>query len=345
MTLQTIVSIIIPCYNQELWIKECIDSCLTQSGVRVEVIVIDDGSTDKSFEIIRRYGDNVISETGPNRGVNYARNRGLELATGKYVKFLDADDKLADDVLSREVSLLESSGTDVCYGDWAYIEILKSGRNKICRIRKSGYQPDMILWLLDGNWCCPLVYLYKHDFLREKGLSWNVHLGFPDDFEFILKVALKKAQFCYLPALIGYYREYPGVRLSKIKTEQRNSNIEKILKCAEQELRNSGRFNFEYQYALCKYYFLLAQSIFPLDKHLYRRYLDKIYSLNPHYIHPQKQYAWLKRWFDYETIEGILNIKRKIIPSYNADLSPWRRFVCDFYSAKSFKKYKRFFCE
>ena len=74
------ISVVIPCYNTERWVARAIDSALAQEGVRVEVIVIDDGSTDGSLEVIRGYDGRIRWETGPNRGVSAARNRGLALA-------------------------------------------------------------------------------------------------------------------------------------------------------------------------------------------------------------------------------------------------------------------------
>lgn len=71
------VSIIIPCYNAERWLAEAIESCLYQSYDPVEVIVIDDGSTDASVEIANTFGGKTRLVTGPNRGGNHARNRGL----------------------------------------------------------------------------------------------------------------------------------------------------------------------------------------------------------------------------------------------------------------------------
>jgi len=78
-----LVSIIIPCYNAENWVRQSIQSALDQTWSPVEVIVIDDGSTDKSLEVIKSFGSKIIWETGPNRGANHARNRGLELAKGE----------------------------------------------------------------------------------------------------------------------------------------------------------------------------------------------------------------------------------------------------------------------
>ena len=85
------VTVVIPCYNAERFVGQAIQSALDQ-GPNVEVIVVDDGSTDASLDVIASFGDRIRFETGPNRGACAARNAGLALANGQFVFFLDADD-------------------------------------------------------------------------------------------------------------------------------------------------------------------------------------------------------------------------------------------------------------
>ena len=89
------LSVIIPVYNAEKYISQALDSVLSQSLKDIEVICVDDGSTDKSLEILRQYEGNdtrvkVITQKNQHAGV--ARNKGIEIATGEYLHFLDADD-------------------------------------------------------------------------------------------------------------------------------------------------------------------------------------------------------------------------------------------------------------
>lgn len=98
--MNSLVSIIIPCYNAERWVAEAIQSCLDQTYSPIEIIVIDDGSTDKSLEVIKSFGHKIRWETGPNQGGNVARNRGLELAKAEWLQYLDADDYLLPDKIA-----------------------------------------------------------------------------------------------------------------------------------------------------------------------------------------------------------------------------------------------------
>ena len=105
------ISVIIPVYNGEKYLRECIDSVLGQTLRDIEVVCVNDGSTDGSLEILSKYASDdsrlkLVSQ--PNAGLGAARNKGLELATGEFVHFMDADDKFAgDDVLARLIAAAE----------------------------------------------------------------------------------------------------------------------------------------------------------------------------------------------------------------------------------------------
>lgn len=128
------VSIIIPAYNCEQYINSTIASCLNQDYGNIEVIVINDGSTDRTADIVASFMPdsriNVIHQK--NKGVSAARNHGLECATGDYITFLDSDDELAQDTISRNMEVLNSYQD----ADWLYFPIQ--------RIDKYGNRVDEI---------------------------------------------------------------------------------------------------------------------------------------------------------------------------------------------------------
>ncbi len=109
------VSVIIPTYNCAQWIGRAIQSVLRQSFVDCELIVVNDGSTDNTEEVIGHFAESRVRyEVLPgNRGVHAARNRGMELALGDILVFLDADDELAPKALARCVSTFDSLPSDV----------------------------------------------------------------------------------------------------------------------------------------------------------------------------------------------------------------------------------------
>lgn len=113
-----LVSVIIPCYNSEEYISECIKSVLEQDYPLIEIIVIDDGSTDRSISAIKKYSSIILIQQ-ENSGACVARNKGIEVSKGKYIKFLDSDDKFEPNIIGIQVGLAENlSDNTIVYGDY-----------------------------------------------------------------------------------------------------------------------------------------------------------------------------------------------------------------------------------
>lgn len=110
-----LVSCVIAVFNGEAYLHEAIDSLLAQDYPHVEIIVVDDGSTDRTADVIERYGDRLRVLSQPNRGVSIARNRGVEMASGRLLCFLDADDLLDPSKIGTQVSaFMHDSQLEFC---------------------------------------------------------------------------------------------------------------------------------------------------------------------------------------------------------------------------------------
>jgi len=112
--MSTLVSIIIPTYNYGAYLARAVESCLSQTHRDVEIIVIDDGSTDNTRAVMRRFLDRVTYVYQENRGVSAARNVGLEMASGDFITFLDSDDYLVDDALATRLDALSTYPEVAC---------------------------------------------------------------------------------------------------------------------------------------------------------------------------------------------------------------------------------------
>lgn len=104
-----LVSVIVPNYNYGNYVGECIESILNQSYKNIEVIIVDDGSTDNSLEVIKTYSSQITLLTQENLGVNAARNLGILNSHGKYIALCDSDDSWLSSKLSKQVAALETS--------------------------------------------------------------------------------------------------------------------------------------------------------------------------------------------------------------------------------------------
>ena len=111
------VSIVIPCFNREQYIGASIESCLAQTHAAAEIVVVDDGSTDRSVAKIQSYGPRVTCIQSTNQGPGHARNLGVKAATGDYVQFLDSDDLLVPDALANALAMFRAfPDSDIVYG-------------------------------------------------------------------------------------------------------------------------------------------------------------------------------------------------------------------------------------
>ena len=113
------VSIIVPVYNAEKYLDCCLESIVNQTYEKLQIILIDDGSTDRSYQIIQKWKDKdsrIIAVWEENSGQGIARNKGLELATGQYIMFVDADDWLELDSVSCLRKSIEENCTDIAIG-------------------------------------------------------------------------------------------------------------------------------------------------------------------------------------------------------------------------------------
>lgn len=112
-----LISVIIPIYNAELYLQKCLDSVVNQTLKDIEVICVDDGSTDNSVDIIKKY---MMSDSRiklfqqSNKGAGAARNYGLKYAIGKYVHFLDSDDWLDLSAYEKTHNVIEETKSDIC---------------------------------------------------------------------------------------------------------------------------------------------------------------------------------------------------------------------------------------
>lgn len=135
------ISIIIPVYNVEKYLARCVDSVLMQNYENMEIILIDDGSPDKSGDICDAYArqDNrIIVIHQKNKGLSGARNSGLDISTGKYITFIDSDDSIMPDMFSTMINIMEQNNLDILFcnsvrvkNNDTYILVQKDNKFKI----------------------------------------------------------------------------------------------------------------------------------------------------------------------------------------------------------------------
>lgn len=304
------VSIIIPCYNAERWIAEAIDSCLQQSYPAVEIIVIDDGSTDKSLDIIKSYGDRLIYETDINRGGNYARNRGIARAAGKYIQFLDADDYLLPEKIERQVAFLNQNNFDIVYGDWRHRQHLPSGKTFLEEVKITGEQPDILASLLADWWVSPACILFSREVVMKSG-GWDESLKVGQDRDFFLSLVMDGARVGYQPGCYCVYRRYGNNTVSAASPIKYLESHYKIVQKAEQKLSRQGRLSTEYRQALAQSYFVMARKYLAIEPLKYYQFKQKALTLYPNFKPDMSQrtaiYNLAQNILGFEIVESIIS--------------------------------------
>ena len=208
-------SVVIPLYNKKHTIRECIASVLSQSYQDFELLVIDDGSTDNSFQVVSEYSDNrirIVQQS--NGGVSSARNLGLKLAKSKYVALLDADDLWMPDYLEKMNSFIESYPFCALYGSRQYVVDGKGykklsdtlGQEQFYLFHKEEYfkyATDAILFHTSA-------VIVNKEIIQAHGLSFNTNLKTGEDLDFFFRIALKENTAFLNEPLTVYNLEVEG---------------------------------------------------------------------------------------------------------------------------------------
>lgn len=198
------VSLLIPCYNAEQWIIPAIESALNQTYSNIEIIVIDDGSSDRSLEKIKQFGDAIRWETQSNQGGNITRNRLLELSRGTWVQYLDADDYLLPDKIEKQIHFLSQyPDTDVIFSPG--IDEFWTNGQSVQQIKTITHINDP--WILLAKWELPQTgrVLLKRDGLVAIG-GWNEQQPCCQEHELYFRLLADGRNFRYCDHAGSVYR-------------------------------------------------------------------------------------------------------------------------------------------
>jgi glycosyltransferase involved in cell wall biosynthesis len=314
--MQPLVSILIPCFNAERWIARAIESALAQTWCTTEVIVVDDGSTDNSLNVIRAFEDRIRWETGANQGGNAARNRLLQLARGEWVQYLDADDYLRSTKLERQIAFaVENPDCDVICGPTAW-ERVQNGK-LLCT--DEGIPTPRDPWVLLAKWQMPQTGgpLWKRAALEIVG-GWRIGQPCCQEHELYLRLLENGRKFGFFDECLAVYcdlehdtrvtRKVPGeVDRQRLIIFDR---IEHVL--AEQKRLSPARLQ-----AINDARHQLARKYWQQDRELKNSILDRIRKSDPSYLPdpgPASPLAYIAmyRLFGFDGAQMIAALRRQI---------------------------------
>jgi len=243
------ISIIVPVYNVEKYLPQCLDSIINQTFTDFECICVNDGSPDNSLAILNEYAHKdkrikVISQE--NRGLSFARNLGLKVVTGKYISFIDSDDFISKDFLEKLLTVAEKENSDIVYCkhktylsiDNKYKDTLKRNViNKLFFKYSKEKQLKHILSIVE-NARSVCMKLYKADVIKDNALSFFEKIDAEEDFSFNILANLYSKQINLLDEEIYFYRKQVKSLTTKEDTFRINAIKSFICLTKEMEKRN-----------------------------------------------------------------------------------------------------------
>ena len=325
----TDVSIIIPTYNRADAVTQSIDSCLNCQELKVEVIVVDDGSSDQTRETIlekyrnwqpHQYSDGFeLSQNNKtlkyviqdNKGAPAARNNGLKRATGHYIKFLDSDDLLVDDALNKEFEAAEKNSTEALLTGWIELTVDDQGTHLG---EKQVPAPDLcngIDDMLEGKGPCASAGFYKRSSIAN--LNWDETIKKAQDWMWAWTVCLAGVRFATLNIPSSYYVQYnSNERITQSGDSLLRSTRARltILGKVEAQIKAKQLLTPSRAKKLARYYYKDARIVCQLDKNEWLELHDRIISLDKDFKPVDKQ--MLAKLFNrvFGVKYGVLNFVR-----------------------------------
>ena len=202
------ISVIIPCYNQAQYLDECLQSVLSQTFQDWECIIINDGSPDNTEEVALAWTEKdnrfkyIKKENG---GVSETRNLGLEIAQGKYIQFLDSDDKIHMQKFEKELFIL-NQGFDICVSNYIRFGVSKKTKNKPDKWSNKieNFRQDIIFRWHD-SFCVPIqTVLIRLSIIAD--IKFENKFTANEDWLFWVDIAIKNPKVYYIDEVLSYYR-------------------------------------------------------------------------------------------------------------------------------------------
>lgn len=227
---EPIISVIMPVYNAEKYLDESIQSILNQTFNNFEFIIINDGSTDKSFEIIEKYKnqeERIILINRENKGLIASLNEGIKLSKGKYIARMDADDISLPERFRKQLDIIERNNADIC---GSHYFIINDKSNFIDASIVPIHQTDFLIYLaITTPFAHPSVLIRK-DFLIENNIFYGeTEFKYAEDYALWIFLWNKKAKFVNVNDFLISYRTFDS-SLSKKNKEKIRQDKTKISK-------------------------------------------------------------------------------------------------------------------
>jgi glycosyltransferase involved in cell wall biosynthesis len=301
------ISIIIPTFNRLWSLPKAIESCRL-SLKEIEIIVIDDGSTDGTWSWLQKQ-DHIIKIRQDNWGKCWAVNHAMEIASGKYIRFLDSDDMISAEANDLQVSIAEDTNADIVVAGHQLIDVADNLLNKIHWTNCNDFIAQQLGECDSSHYS---AYLFKKEFISS--IPHRPDFAFRDDRLLVIEAAIKSPKVVVYEGYPLLHRIHSTDRLqlrSGIQQSVQNFQHYTIYRKAMALLENTGQLNQRRKNAA-------TNSLWPLAHWIAKTHLQDaigvvnwIYKLNPDFQIPEKgSLGWMYRKMGFANTEKILRLRR-----------------------------------
>lgn len=251
------ISLVVPVYNMENYLDRCMNTLLAQTVNQYEIILVDDGSTDKSSQMCDRYTEDnpnlVKTIHKKNGGLSSARNAGMEIATGEYVVFPDPDDWVESNYVEQFLTLQNDETDLICVGHYINYDTnqisVNEGQCRRIMLKQEAQKALLISPCMNGfAW----NKLYRLDIVRKQGLKFLEDVGTTEDLDFTFRYLQYCRKTCFVPEVRTYhYYQRRGAathsgfsrhKVNSIRTYEKiidaSKDCPELLQAAKEEVAN-----------------------------------------------------------------------------------------------------------
>ena len=318
--MKPLVSILIPAYNAEEWISHTIQSAIAQTWSRKEIIIVDDGSTDRTAEIARRFATKEVAVvTKKNQGAAATRNHALQLCQGDYIQWLDADDLLAWDKIERQLEALRRSDSRrvLLSSPWAFFSY---------RVNRAQFVPTALCQdLSPAEWLFTKMKRNLHmqtaTWLTSRELTeaagpWDTRLLSDDDGEYFCRVLLASERTRFVPDAKVFYRITESSRLSHIGVSDRKKDAMVVSMKLHIDYLLSLEDSERTRQACLTYMQNWYHNFYPERQDIVTELQSIAARLQGHLTEPSLRwkYAWMKPIFGWKTAKWA----QRCLPQFKA---------------------------
>ena len=334
---QPIVSVIMPVYNGETYLRQCLDSVVNQTLKEIEIICVDDGSSDRSVEILKEYAakdERVMVLQQENAGAGAARNNGLSKASGKYLSFLDSDDFFETDMLEKAVEKIAADRADfVVFRCDHYLNDTNTFKKAAYTLKKQTlppYTPFNFRQITDNvfkafvGWAWDKVY--DREFVMKHNLKFQEQRT-SNDMLFVFSALVLAKRITYLDTVLAHQRRNNGESLSNTR-EKSWFCFYNALKALRDVLKEKGLYeelkkdfvNYAVHFSLWNLNTITGECYEKLYTKLHEEWFREL-EVTGHdedYFYNKEEYKQLADILSYDFKEYNTKIS-VVIPVYNAE--------------------------